>query len=192
MEYQKLKLKLKGLAPLLLHNSRTSDPADYYAKEMKKISSKRNKTPADHEELAKLEFFAGLYTNEDKKVVIPTRVLYGVAINGAKKMKLGQVAKAGLFIGKDAILEFQDKNTSVEELYNNKKYVYKTPVVVQRNRIIRTRPIFNDWSIEIEVEYLPDVISKDDVKEIFEKAGILVGIGDWRPQYGRFEVEVLN
>ena len=140
--------------------------------------------------MAKLEFFGGLYLNDDNQVIIPTRVLLGTGVAGAKKIKMGPQAKAGIIIDKDAVLEYPGMNGGdIKKLYDDKSHVTQDLVVVQRNRIVRTRPIFNEWSVTIEVEFIPDIIQKERIVDLFDQAGLLCGLGDWRPQYGRFSVE---
>ncbi len=64
------------------------------------------------------------------------------------------------------------------------------PVVVQRNRILRARPRFDEWSLEFEIiNRDPTVIHKDTLKKILEDAGKYYGLGDFRPEFGLFEVE---
>jgi hypothetical protein len=55
MAYQTLRFKLISVAPLLCHNGQLADPLNDIARQMKKISSKREKTDTDLEELARLE-----------------------------------------------------------------------------------------------------------------------------------------
>lgn len=57
----KFRITLHGINPLLMHNSRLSNPLDPNAKAMKKVSGKRQKTDEDHAELARLEHAGSLY-----------------------------------------------------------------------------------------------------------------------------------
>lgn len=187
--YQKLQAKYKGVNPLILHNSQTSNPLNYFAKEIKKISGKRKKTEEDYKDLQKLEWIAGLYINDNDKIIIPNHMILGNLIAGAKKLKAGNEVKAGAIVEKDCILNFDDMKLSLEKLYEKEEYIYSTSVTVQRNRIIRTRPIFPKWFIDVEIEFMPQIINIEMIKDIMGKAGMLCGLGDWRPQYGRFNVE---
>jgi hypothetical protein len=53
---------------------------------------------------------------------------------------------------------------------------------------MRTRPIFPEWELEFTVEYSPDLVQRDRLEEWVEVAGRQIGLSDWRPNYGRFEV----
>ncbi len=44
---------------LMMHNGRTKDPLDPYAKALKKLTGKRKKTDADYLEISRLEWEAG-------------------------------------------------------------------------------------------------------------------------------------
>ena len=60
--------------------------------------------------------------------------------------------------------------------------------VVQRNGITRVRPcVAKGWRATFELEViLPEYISRESLALALTNAGRLVGIGDFRPTYGRF------
>jgi hypothetical protein len=89
---------------LIMHNGQTADPLNSFSKAMKEISGKRKKTDADFEALANIEYQAGLYLNAKGQVIIPSRVLESVLVEGAKKSKEGKLALSGMFVDTDAIL----------------------------------------------------------------------------------------
>ncbi len=58
---QKIKVRLTGLGGMLMHNvDELANPMSELCKAMKKITGKRKKVDADHEELARLEFVGSL------------------------------------------------------------------------------------------------------------------------------------
>jgi hypothetical protein len=64
------------------------------------------------------------------------------------------------------------------------------PVVVQRSRIPRARPRFDEWALEFQIiNRDPTVIHADSLKRILEDAGKYCGLGDFRPEFGLFKVE---
>ena len=64
------------------------------------------------------------------------------------------------------------------------------PVVVQRNRIMRARPRFDEWALEFQiVNKDPTIIHSDTLKRILVDAGKYYGLGDFRPEFGRFRVD---
>ncbi len=54
------------------------------------------------------------------------------------------------------------------------------------NRVSSVRPMFPQWAAELEVNYLPKIISERDIVTALRDAGAYGGFGDWRPRYGRF------
>lgn len=167
-----------------------ADPTNKAVKAMKAISGKRSKTDADFEELARLEFQAGLYMGQDGPV-LPNHVVEGCLINGAKKTKAGLKAKSGMFVEKSSQLIY-DGPKDREGLWADENYRLVVPVVISRARIMRTRPIFNNWTCEVVVNYDDEQVDKRQVLKWAEDAGQQVGLGDWRPKYGRFEVKEID
>lgn len=49
---------------------------------------------------------------------------------------------------------------------------------------VRTRPYFNEWCCEVEIEFVSSLIKEGQVANLMAAAGSIVGIGDWRPQKG--------
>lgn len=64
----------------------------------------------------------------------------------------------------------------------------KRSVVIQRARIMRVRPKFEDWELSFVIQCIDDRISPDVIRDVLDYAGLYKGIGDMRPRYGRFEV----
>jgi hypothetical protein len=162
---------------------------------MKAVSSKRKKTDADLDELARLEWLAGLY-RIDGDLVIPDYVLESTMIGGAKKSKRGPQAKCGLFFTEHAVLSFRGKpyvisDQTLAEMFESGEFTHTIGVRVGMSKVMRTRPIFRDWSCEALAQYDPDVLNHRDIEEIAIDAGKLVGIGDWRPKHGRFDAQVV-
>lgn len=69
-------------------------------------------------------------------------------------------------------------------------YLDRQRVVVQRNAITRQRPAFRaGWQAKFEAtSLLPEYITEDLLRRLIDDSGRFVGLGDFRPQYGRFVV----
>ena len=65
-------------------------------------------------------------------------------------------------------------------------------VVVQRNRIERTRAKFDDWTLTFVLDAKDKLVDQLQL----ESRGRRIGLRDWRPErsgdYGRFEVEEIR
>lgn len=182
-----IQISLKGVAPLIMHNGQLADPLSGFVKASASFRGKRKKVAADHEELGRLEFLGALYVNERQKPVLPGYVLEAVAIAGAKKSREGLVAKAALFIEEDAELEY-DGPKDPDALYEDKRFVHRSMVRIATSKTPRVRPIFKQWEVTFTATVDDDIVSPDAVRNWFETAGHQIGIGDWRPRHGRFEV----
>lgn len=184
-EYQ-----LKSVCPILLHNGQTADQTNKFAKALKLISKKRVKTDADFEEMARIEFMAGLYMDKNGPV-LPAENLTAMLIKAAKKRREGPAATSGMFVLEHARLEYEGPREA-DSLWADEQYRHVALVVVQRNRIARTRPIFHEWQAVVKVTYEDELVNESQLDEWFEIAGSQIGIGDWRPRFGRFIVEPLG
>jgi hypothetical protein len=185
--YKLLSLTIVGTAPLVMHNGQTADPLNKYAKMLKAVSSKRKKTEADYEELARIEFFAGLYMGQSEPV-IPARLLEAAVVEGARKSKSGKQVRAGVIVEKHATLVYDGPRTA-KALFEDERFRLALPVRVGQVRVVRTRPYFEKWSAVIELSYLEDIVNPTDLTGAVRAAGMLVGLGDWRPRYGRFALQ---
>lgn len=195
MAYETLKVQLIGKNAIILHNGQTADPRNHFSKAIKEISSKRKKTDADLDQLALIEFMAGLYVIDDD-IVVPDYVLEPTFVAGAKKSKSGVQAKTGIFVTKNASLEFDGKPDvinydTLKELFEGGKHHLSIGVKVGTSKVIRTRPCLRNWSCVVDLEFDTEFVNRSQVLGFVRDAGRQVGLCDWRPKYGRFEVEEL-
>jgi uncharacterized heparinase superfamily protein len=54
------------------------------------------------------------------------------------------------------------------------------------------RPIFQEWTADVRLNVEDGTVNLARVDEWMRIAGTQIGVGDWRPQYGRFTVERLT
>lgn len=182
-----LSFRIEGICPLIVHNARLSDPLDYWTQQVAEISSKRKKTVADHEELARREFMGSLYLNEDKVPVIPSANLERLFRDAAAKSKEGRTVQAGMIVMDDAPILYKGPKDP-DEMWANERFHCRASVKVGQQRVMRTRPWFQEWAIEFDVAIDETVVALNRVPEFLKLAGRVVGLGDWRPRHGRFEV----
>lgn len=69
-------------------------------------------------------------------------------------------------------------------------YIDKRRVMIQRNGITRFRPAMTSgWEATILFQVLlPEYIIPELLNETIQSAGRLIGVGDFRPTFGRFQV----
>ena len=70
------------------------------------------------------------------------------------------------------------------------EYEDRQRVCIMRSAITRTRPAFKKgWEVEFSlVSLVPDLVTPDFLRKLVDNAGLLIGLGDFRPTYGRFRV----
>ncbi len=186
--YRNRKFKIIGQSPLIMHCGQLADPLNQFARDMKKINGKRDKTESDYEELARLEWYGGLYL-EGGKPCLPGEIIEATFLNGAKKRKRGQQAKAGIYCDKNFPLIYKGMKDDLQKMWECGDYKFSVPVVVNRSRIIRTRPRFDEWASVVEITFDDSLLNPSEVKDILTLCGEQIGLCDWRPKFGRFSVE---
>jgi hypothetical protein len=182
-------VKITGTSSLLMHSDRFANPLDPLAKAHKELTSKRKKTDDDHVAIARSEFIGGCYWNEDKGFYIPAQNLDSCLIAAAKLQKLGVKFKQGVQVLEDELPIDGFKNMTPEKLWENPKNIDARGVKVGMAKIIRYRPIFRSWTLSATVVVNEDVVNVNEVKKALVDAGALIGLGDYRPRFGRFSVE---
>lgn len=191
MQRETIRFRIIGTKRLLMHCGRLADPLDPITQDLARLTSKRPKTIADHKMISKVEWFGSLWLH-DGAPCLPAEALLACAIGGAKVLKRGPQAAAGLAIEQDAVLVY-DGPTDVDELWENGDFLFRCGVKVGANaKTMRTRPCFKDWSAEFTASYLPSVIDREHVIQALAQAGVRRGLGDWRPQNGTFEVKQIE
>lgn len=186
----KVRITLTGSAPLLMHNVKLANPLDPIARAMKEISSKRKKTDADHEALAKLEFQGGLYIDDQVGPYLPGANVEKCLVEGARITKAGKQVERGLFVeAMECPLIYKGPRTA-DALWGDESFRSAMAVKVGQARIMRTRPIFREWAVEADADMDDTLINLSALQAIANDAGKMVGLGDYRPRYGRFDAVV--
>ena len=186
-----LTFRISGVSPLIMHNCRLANPLDQMVKQIKEITSKRKKTDEDHELLAYLEWQGGLY-HDGECPYIPGPNLNAALVASAKKNRMGKQFQSSVLVVESKIpLEYEGPR-DIEKLFKSSRFVDTRSVVVQKSRVMRTRPIFPEWSARFTVAFDSTVVNEGEVIQAAEIAGTMIGLGDYRPQYGRFNTEVAS
>ncbi len=183
-------ITMTGFRPLLMHSARLANPLDKTVKAMKAISQKRTKTDDDHIELARLEFAGSMYIHEQYGPFIPGENIERCLVDGGKLSKKGTALTRGLFIKTDFNPLIYKGPRTVAELWEDENFRHVASVKVQQNRVMRTRPHFRDWEVVAEGVLDPTVMDPAELGAIAETAGNMIGLGDYRPRFGRFSVNL--
>ena len=187
-----IRIDLQGTSPLLMHNPQMVDPEFEINREIKTLTSKRKKTDEDLKNIARLEWYGGLY-QQDGTVVQPTAKARKCIVNTARINKLGKAVERALSFREVYVPLVYQGPKNIDEIWESARFVSRLSVGVNGKRVMRVRPQFSTWAMSIEGLFVEDAgLNFDELIRIVELAGQVEGIGDNRINgYGRFTGKVV-
>lgn len=188
---ESIKVKLNSLSPMLMHSDRYSNPLDPLTKAHKELTGKRKKTDEDHELILKSEWNGSIYHDEKIGPYVPGINVESMLMEAAKQQKLGKKFKSAIMVLEDRVKVDYDGPRDRVKMFADHRFVDCRSVKVQQARLQRCRPIFHEWSITFNLNYDPAVVDLRDIQKALVDAGQLVGLGDFRPRFGKFEAVIL-
>lgn len=167
---------LSGTAPILFHRWSCED-VEAKAAAAKNSAAKKS----DNIE-------AYIYRADNGNIGIPTEYLRQSVIHAAKfRQDPRSPRKSAMDLFKASVIGLSDiADTGIKD----PDYLDRRRVVIQRSAVTRTRPALNTgWTATFMLMVqTPEYISPQLLQAVLTDAGRLVGIGDFRPSYGRFAV----
>lgn len=188
----RITITLTGTSPLLMHNPQMVDPEFELNRQIKALTSKRKKTDEDNRQIARLEWFGGLYV-EDGVIVQPTSKVRKCLINTAKISKMGKMVERALsFATLSVPLDYHGPKDP-QMVFTDPQFHSRLSVGVGNKRVMRVRPKFFPWALSATGIFVEDAgLNKEDITRFVELAGVVEGLGDGRTiGYGRFTGEVV-
>jgi len=175
MAYE-VKIKIRGICDYLQHK-----------RPFEEEESRQKSGEVDYSKEAE----KSLYFDKEIGCYIPSKQLRAGLVKAGVNFKIkGRMGKTYKDMVNATIEIEPDKIPLGKKTFD---YNHQEFVKIQRNQILRSRPAFKKgWEAEFNLLVLDDQMQKDILKEIAEYAGKFVGIGDWRPHFGRFEVLKFN
>lgn len=173
-----VQIEIIGSCPIIFHKWSCEDVA---SKSAAKKGSKEKKTD-------NVESF--IYRDEDGHIALPGEYLRMALCYAAKfKQDPRSPRKSAFDLFKAGIVPLTEL-AKINGGTKNWDFLDQRRVVIQRNAVTRMRPAFlKGWSAEVEILVnVPEYIDKHLFMEVLEMAGRLIGVGDFRPTYGRFQV----
>lgn len=187
-------VEIRGIRPIIHHSGVGIDPkhpANVEKSALARITAS-NRTDADEDRLAELECQLALWLDRDGKPTIPAAAIRSCIETAARKLRQGPQVREGLIVNE--VLEFAyDRERYGEDLEQLVRTTqFRTPVVVQRQRILRTRAMFETpWGCSFSLDCDDELVDQQQLESWLDIAGRRIGLGDWRPEksgdYGRFE-----
>lgn len=136
-----------------------------------------------------------VWRNEEGFLCLPGEYLRGSVVMAAKfHQDPRSPRKSAMDLFKAGVVSLTDLASLGAKEWD---YEDSRRVVIQRSGITRVRPAMRKgWKATIELMITtPEYISPEFLQGVITKAGLLVGVGDFRPTYGRFGItnfEILN
>lgn len=127
-----------------------------------------------------------VWRNKDGELCIPGEYFRQSVIHAAKfKQDPRSPRKSAMDLFKAGVVSLTDLASLGTTTWSK---LDKRRVMVQRAGINRTRPSMNvGWKADIQFQILtPEYIDPVLFQDVLNTAGRLVGVGDFRPTYGRF------
>jgi hypothetical protein len=181
-------VSIKGISPLLHHRFPMPDFSQL---------SKGGKVKSGEKDYTQ-EWRSALYVNSNNELYQPSTHLDGALVRAAGSFRVqgrgsrtySQLFKGNVFVAPDEISMMDMIMPENLDTDGDKPlYLDVRPVVIQRARIVRIRPCFKSgWELDFVIEVIDDQIPANVVNEVLIMAGKTVGIGDFRPKFGRFMV----
>lgn len=188
MSMELLTINVTGTSPLMMHSDKLANPLNPATKAHKELTGKRKKTDEDHVAIAKSEFLAGAYWDERTGFFIPGQNFDATFWAGAKLQKLGVHWKRGALVLTDKVELLFDGPRTPQLLWEDSRFVDCRGVKVGTAKLMRYRPIFLEWAATLQVAVNTDVLNLEEAKKAIADSGKLIGVCEYRPRFGRFEV----
>lgn len=187
MKLTNVTFRISGLTPLMINKFRDDDQMAATAGSRGSSAARERLSPEEEAE-------SRLYIDEEGDCIMPQPNILASVIQGGSYFKIGQrkitTTRQSLI---PAAVAFLEPYYPIET--EGGWSVDSRPVRIPATggRILRHRPIFWDWSIDLEAQLDVDEIRPDLFREIIDAAGSKSGIGDFRPStrgpFGRYRVD---
>ena len=165
--------EITGTRPLLTHSPQSMQGA---------TSKKGVKLPTNIP-TPDIEAEQGAYRNDDDICCLPDMAFRASLLEGLKGSRIGKVGAATVF----QAAVFPSNPGSLVPLHDpeskdpiNKYEVHTCRAVIQRQGILRSRPIFRKWGCYLDLDIDESRLTPELVENHLCTAGIVVGVGDFR------------
>ena len=183
-------VEIEGVAPLLMHNIQLVNPLNEWTQKIKAVTAKKTgKTDGDLKKLQEYEFQGGLYFDDKEGPYIPAVNIEGLIRDGARISSKGKTIESGLQVEPQVIpLKYKGPRKR-DGLFKKKEFIDTRGVKLRGKAIMRTRPRFEKWSLSFKIMIIDEIAAQNDIMRYLQKAGMVKGLGDFKPRFGRFIVK---
>lgn len=186
---QQVKVTITSIGPGILMNPMTQDL-------LEELAGVKSRAASDKDQPLETRAEKKVIRNEDNEIGLPVEYMLAALIGAGRHVKNGKdkVSTAttttlySFLMIKDEFLKFTEQGKTWKTdmrrgvLDNGGKKVAVSIV----------RPLFKKWETSFTIEVDTTVASVEVVKQVFEAAGLKIGVGDFRPSkrgpFGMFSV----
>lgn len=173
-----MQVRIIGDSPLICHAWSQKAKQEMLAKQMKK--AKQAKEAKDPER----DFQESLYHHPEGGYGFPAVAFKSAAVDSCSHIAgVTKVEARGAFHIIGDMVRIEGTPTKREDMVR----------IGMGTADIRYRGEFKTWSSQFTVRYNCNVLSPEQILNLFNTAGFAVGVGEWRPQkdgsFGMFHVE---
>ncbi len=171
-----VEVEIEGTADLLFHRW-SNEAVEEKSKAAKNSKSKKEDNVESY-----------VYRNTAGELCIPGEYLRQAIVHAAKyRQDPRSPRKSAMDLYKAGIVSLTDLSSLGVKEWD---YLDRRRVTIQRNGVTRVRPaMLKGWRAAFLFQVMtPEYIEPQDLNATIQQAGRLVGIGDFRPTYGRFVV----
>lgn len=178
LNVQQIKIRLVGDSALICHAWSEKAKREMLDKQMKK--AKQAREAKDPEQ----DYQQSLYRHPDGGYGFPAVAFKNAAVDACSSISgITKVEARGAFHIIGDMVKIEGTPTPREDMVR----------VGMGTADIRYRGEFREWSVDIAMRFNANVLSPEQIANLFNTAGFAVGVGEWRPQrdgsFGMFHVE---
>jgi hypothetical protein len=169
----RMKCTIKGLTALI-----TNKFSDKARQQIEDKQQKKAKAAGRQKREPKKEYEASMYRLPSGSHCIKAIAVKKAMVNAAKDDKKGAVVRRSVFVLADGRSDDGDELIKLKA----KPKMNKTIKICKNGSAdLRYRALYDPWSAEITIEFIPNLISAEQVLNYIQLAGFCVGIHEDRP-----------
>lgn len=178
-------VKIVGITPLLMNRISNETLEGVRRKERKKFVAPKDPREEAEKKVYRTNDGAFFWPTENMMACLVAAGIY-IKLDGKRQMTTSKsTLLPGFMSVEDSYLRFVSDGWDVDMRPGRNPNGGEMVCLV--------RPRFNKWEIPMTILIDDEQISPDRIRELFDRAGSNLGLGDFRPQrkgiYGRFRVD---
>lgn len=191
IDVKRMLVPIIGTSPLIVHNFSEKSKRQMLEAQQGKKSTKAHRDPQAEYEAA---FYRIAKEGHPDGYGVPAVAFKAATIGASRFYKSVKMTEIRQFLFFRGVITKADPQQLVEILGEPEM---REDIVrlggMSRSADLRYRPVFNQWSTTLEVEYVTSGLSQDSVLSLIDAGGLGVGVCEWRPErngdFGRYQID---